>query len=175
MNKRGISIIIGYLLLVSFAIILSSFIYIGLKSYIPTQELKCPEGVSLYLKDASCTGSPGDYDLDIEMKNNGRFNIAGYYISIANESEQEIAVMDISGDSNQSGYSQIFGDSILFDNRNELNSFEMNEESGIHHFDLDDENIYMLTIIPTRFEEIEGKNKYLICTQGKLTELITCS
>ncbi len=172
-GKRGISIIIGYLLLVSFAIILSSFIYIGLKTYIPTQELKCPEGVSLYLKEATCTGSPGDYDLDITLKNNGRFDIAGYYIYVANDLDQEIAVKSI-GENLTGTNGTKFGSSVLFDNTGNLNSFDINEESGIHHFDLDEE-IYMLTIIPSRFEEIEGKSKYLICNGGKLTEIIDCS
>jgi len=39
MNKKGISVIIGYLLLVSFAIIISGMVYVWMKTYVPTEKL----------------------------------------------------------------------------------------------------------------------------------------
>jgi hypothetical protein len=169
-KKRGVSVIIGYLLLVSFAIILSGMIYIWMKTYIPTETAECPSGVSIYIKEANCSYNGSNYILELTLKNNGRFNISGYYIHASNNSSQKIAITDIYDKIETGGIK--FGNTILFSYGN-LNTLEINGERKAK-FVLE-EKIYLLSIIPTRFNEIEGKIKYVGCNNGRIEEKITCS
>ncbi len=174
MNKRGISVIIGYLLLVSFAIIMSAGIYAWMKTYVPTEELDCPDGVSLYIQEATLTNnSETNYTLNLTLKNNGRFSLAGYYIHATDDPLQEVATINLYDkyDSATSG-GVIFGSSILFDPGN-ANTFSINSKTE-EIFNLNNP-IYSVTIIPTRFNEIEGKTKYGGCSDSKIEEIITSS
>src|SRR3989338_6029523 len=91
-NKKGISIIIGYVLLISVAIVIGGVTYQWLKSYVPKDSVECPEGVSMYLEKAFCNNN----QLKITLKNNGRFDIEGYFVHASNNSLQEIATIDLS-------------------------------------------------------------------------------
>lgn len=169
-NKKGLSVIIGYLLLVSFAMILSVMVYAWMKTYTPTDSLECPEGVSIYIKEINCSLNDSNYVLDLTLENNGRFKIAGYFIHATNSSGQEIATINLYDELVSGG--KKFGNSILFDSGS-ANIFEINDiEESIFILD---EPVYSITIIPTRFNEIEGKTKYLGCNKGQTTEKITCS
>jgi len=97
-NKKGVSEVLGYLLLVSFAIFMSFIVYQGLKIYVPVKAVECPEGVSIFVQSAKCSLSGvGKYNLELNIKNNGRYNIAGYYIHASNSSEQEVATIPLIG------------------------------------------------------------------------------
>ncbi len=88
-NKRGISEIVSYVLLVVLAISLASATYIWLQSYAknPLPEESCPEGVSVIVTNYSCYEPvKGDGELNLTIKNNGRFNINGIIISYINNS-----------------------------------------------------------------------------------------
>jgi len=169
-GKRGISVIIGYLLLVSFAIIISGMVYVWMKTYVPTEKIECPDGVSIYIKEANCSYNGTNYILELTLKNNGRFNIAGFYIHASNDSSQEIATINLADKINDGGVK--FGETILF-NIGNSNTLKINKEQTIT-FILEEE-IFLLSIIPTRFNEIEGKTKYVGCNNGKARELIDCS
>ena len=54
-KKRGITPMIGYVLLVSFAIVISTIVYIWMKTYAPAPSLECADGVSVMIKEISCT------------------------------------------------------------------------------------------------------------------------
>ena len=55
-NKKGLSVMIGYVLLVTFAIIISAIVYQQIKTYLPTEDKVCPEGVSLFCHQSSGPG-----------------------------------------------------------------------------------------------------------------------
>ena len=46
-NKKGVSEIIGYILLVAIVVTISIFVYQWLKTYVPQDAISCPDGVSL--------------------------------------------------------------------------------------------------------------------------------
>jgi hypothetical protein len=48
-NKKGISTMIEYVLLIVIVISLSSVVYIWMKTYIPQESIECQDGVSLYI------------------------------------------------------------------------------------------------------------------------------
>lgn len=169
-NRRGLSVIIGYLLLVSFAMILSVMVYAWMKSYVPSDNPECPEGVSVYIERVNCTYDGTNYILNLTLKNNGRFKFAGYYIHATNSSEQQIATINLYEKLDDGGVK--FGTSILFSQGNS-NSLDINK-AKITNFVLDS-SINSITIIPTRFEQTEGKIKYIGCSKAQIEEEVTCS
>lgn len=86
MNKKGVSVMIAYALLIIIAIALSVGVYTSLKILVPDEKLECPQGVSLIIKDISCL--PGD-KVEVTFENKGRFDVDGAYVRIANEQDGE--------------------------------------------------------------------------------------
>ena len=49
-GKKGVSIIIGYVILIAVAITMSFLVYAWMKSYVPKEELKCPDDVFIRIR-----------------------------------------------------------------------------------------------------------------------------
>ena len=78
-DKKAVSVLIGYVLLVVFAVILAAIVYQWLRTYVPTESLNCPDGASIFISDANyCENA-----LSLTIKNNGRFDLAGYYANLS--------------------------------------------------------------------------------------------
>lgn len=173
--KKGLSIMVGYVLLVSFAIFISIIVYQQLKTYVPKESLKCPDGVSLFVKDYSynCATS----ELNLTIKNNGRFSLGGYFIHATNNSSnQEIATIDVSSAINPS--SLYLNPGVLFDLISEnQNSLDPDGER-IHLYDLSSLNIGQINLIeisPLRWQTIEERQRVVACSDAKTIEKISCS
>lgn len=82
-NKKGISELISYVLLVSLAVTLSIAVYAWFSFYVKQSKIPlCPEGVSLVINNYNCS----DQVLNIEIKNKGLFNVDGFYLRANNRS-----------------------------------------------------------------------------------------
>jgi len=77
-NKRGISVIVGYVLLIVIAITISLMVYAWLKDYIPKNQEECPDDVSIVIKEYNCDLTAGK--MNISFLNKGKFNISGVYL-----------------------------------------------------------------------------------------------
>jgi len=82
MGKRGISIIIAYIILVSIGLALSAMVYSWLVFYIPTADDVniCPEGLSLSIRDVRCDSQ--NRVLNFSVKNTGLFSADGISIKV---------------------------------------------------------------------------------------------
>ncbi|MFA5061457.1 MAG: hypothetical protein WC494_04045 [Candidatus Pacearchaeota archaeon] len=88
-SNRGISELIAYVLLITLTISISVLVYGWLKLYVaPGQESDCPEGVNLIISNYRC--SPGN--LEVTIKNKGRFTIDGFYVRVHNISNPEFGL-----------------------------------------------------------------------------------
>ncbi len=95
MNKKGLSTMIGYVLLVGIVITMSAVVYVWLKSYVPSQQdLDCPDGVSMFATNVRCISSGEEYIVNLTIVNDGRFSLGGYLVSGVAEGE-EIATRDL--------------------------------------------------------------------------------
>src|SRR3989344_8392030 len=76
-SKKGLSVMIGYILLISMAITMSAIVYQWVKTYVPQDSIECKDGVSLFVQgyNYDC----GADTLNLNLKNNGRFDLAGYF------------------------------------------------------------------------------------------------
>lgn len=167
-NKKGVSIMIGYVLLVTTAIIMGVIIYQWIKTYVPSDTLECPDGVSLFIKQYSydCNNS----ELSLTLKNNGVFSVAGYFIYGSNKTDQELATTDLSNYTN-SGEGK--GGTVLLAMEN---SFDPNQEIT-NVFNLPNSSlgrIYSIDIIPIRFQEENNKRRFVSCGNSKIKEIINC-
>ena len=84
-NKRGLSEVVGYVLLIGVAIALSIMVYYFINSYLPKQTTSdCPEGLSIIIYEYSCDASQSR--LNLTLQNKGLFDIDGFIIKAANDS-----------------------------------------------------------------------------------------
>lgn len=175
-DKRGLSIVIGYILLITISIVMSIIVYQWLKTYVPTESLKCSEGTSIFIKDISydCTSSK----LDITVNNNGKFSIDGYFIHVSNKSDEELATIDLSSKIISGG--SIFGNSIKFSDLVDNSLAPAGERPS--SFNVAEycpcdvgKKLVKVEIIPIRIQEIKNKNWTVSCSDAKVEEALTCS
>jgi hypothetical protein len=81
MNKRGISLLVSYSILVVIAIALSVLVYSSLKLYLPTDRPECSQEIKLIVEEATCQAG----NLDLTLSNRGLFNIPGAFIRLGPE------------------------------------------------------------------------------------------
>jgi hypothetical protein len=170
-NKKGISIVVGYVLLITLGIIMSVIVYAYLKTYIPKEPIKCPDTASISIKEIFCNVSLNYFNLT--LKNNGNFDLHGFFIYGAATADQELAVQDLSGfANNNSNISEPakYGNSIRFSNIK--NSLGPGEEKTAN-FTLD-YPIYSLEIIPLRYQGEGNKEKLVSCTDARIKQKLTC-
>jgi len=77
-NKKAVSLMVSYTLLVVIAIGLSVVVYGYLKLYLPSQRPQCPMDINLIVEEATCDLGTGD--LTITLSNRGLFNVSAAYI-----------------------------------------------------------------------------------------------
>jgi len=85
-QKRAVSEIISYVLLIVIALGISTAVYQWMSTRTPSVSGTCPEDVSLYLKNYNCNSSICNSGkcLNLTIKNNGNFNIDGIFIRASN-------------------------------------------------------------------------------------------
>jgi len=171
-NKKAISPMIGYILLISAAVVMSAIVYTWLKTYIPKAALECPDTTSLFIKDYTCDLT--NNELSLTIRNNGNFNVAGYFIRVANVSGQELATVDLSQKLKSEFGGIIVGNVILVNESESGNSLIPNEEAT-NVFDITGVNyIYFVELTPVRIQQIENRERTTSCGNSKIKEEITC-
>lgn len=90
-EKRGVSEIVSYVLLISITFIISGMVYAWLVFYVtPGEEIKCDDGVSLTISDYHYNCSTKE--LNITLQNRGLFDVDGYTIRVNNRSDSRMGV-----------------------------------------------------------------------------------
>ena len=162
-SKKAISTLIGYVLLVSFVIIMGTIVYQVLETYVPKDVVECPEGISVFVKESSCLDKGGGtFKLNLTLKNNGRFDIDGYFIHATKVGGQELATWNISG--YFEGESSTKGGLITFKKEYPLEPSQ--EIENIFNLDY---RIYSVEILPIRFQP-----GFVSCWEAKVSETINC-
>jgi len=170
---------IGYVLLVTIAIIISALVYNWLRGYVPKEALQCPEGVSFFIEDYNynCT----EKNLTLKIKNNGRFSISGYYIYATNSSAQELAAIDLTPYFIESSSQQVVGGAIMFLGGENL---KKPGDSWTDKFDLSGAStgaspfpgqVYSIEIIPARSQLEKRKMRFVSCGNAKLKQKLNCA
>jgi hypothetical protein len=168
-DKKGISIIIGYVLLVTFAIVIGVIVFQWMKTYVPQDQLSCPDGVSIFIDNYNCSSDI----LAITFKNNGNFDIGGYFIYATNSPEEELATIDISKNNTQN-YSIRTPSGVKLGLIGSKNSLGPNEEE-IETYNITGRSMmYLIQIIPMRWQEEANKEVVVTCKDVRIEKRIEC-
>lgn len=180
-NNRGISVIIGYVLLVAVVISISILVYQWLKSYVPTDVLTCPDGVSVSIPEYYYNCST--HVLNFTLKNTGTFSIAGYFIHAANSSNQTLATIDLSPYYNGTG--SVYLSAILYSNYiSGVNSLVPPGSSGANTVNLGSNGFFLpspmgnltsIEVIPVRYVQYNGQTRFASCGDSKVAQTLACS
>jgi hypothetical protein len=93
-KKKGVSVIVAYVLLIMVALGLSSVVYVWLRGQvdiIPDDSFSCPDEVSILITDYDYA----DGKLNLTVRNKGFFNVSGFYIRASNISESKLGIIEI--------------------------------------------------------------------------------
>jgi len=176
-DKKGVSIMIGYILLVVFILAISAGIFQWLKSYVPGESFGCPDGVSLYVNNSVFNSETST--LSVSFVNTGTFNLRGYYINLKKTASDDIAATNISQYlivETSGGAAEILN-SVTFADKGQENPNDNNflpGETETHYFDIPESitTIYSVQITPTRFEETDGKVTFTSCANAITEQLV---
>ena len=107
LNKRAVSLIVSYVLLISIAVALSISVYAWLKFYVtPPQITECPGDIKLIIQDY---GIETD-SFNLTVKNKGTHTVEGYKIAVHIRENAEFAIYQV----NSSGAPLTPGESMSY-------------------------------------------------------------
>lgn len=168
-DKKGVSPIIGYVLLVIGVLVVSVIVYSWLQTYLPRENAECPEEVSLDISLFNCTINSSKVELRLSLINKGLFNVDGFFIRGTNDSEQTLANIDLI--QYLRGRSEEAQIELFNDGRSPL---KPGEERG-YIFNIDDlGNLSLIEVIPAKFEIVDGKKRFTSCSNSAITQKINC-
>ncbi len=95
LNKKGVSVIVSYVVLVMIVISLSALVYSWLRFYVTedsSDDLKCPDDVSLIISYYECRDLSDGQELDIALQNKGFFSFDGFIVRVNTRPGADIGV-----------------------------------------------------------------------------------
>lgn len=105
-NKKGLSEIVSYVLLISISLSLAGMVYFWLIKYVPsdTSSIECDENIGLIVRGYNYSCELNTLNLTIENK--GLFDVAGYVVRVSNLSLAKLGLFTL----NKSGKPMIAGE-----------------------------------------------------------------
>jgi len=165
-DKKGISLMVGYVLLITIAIVMGAIVYQWMRSYVPREAVECPDGVSVYIQSLACNYNGSDYILSLNLTNNGRFDVDGYFIKSAKDADAKIAGADISENIAAGGGAA--GGVVRWSN---VLAPGKEAEEAIYVLS---EKIAFIEVTPIIYETIENKIRLVNCGKAKVRENSNC-
>ncbi len=91
-NKRAISEVVAYVLLIVISLSIATSVYYWLKGQLPNDNnsIECEEGVRLNIREYNYNCSTKMFNLTVE--NRGLFNIDGFIVRVNNETGKTIGI-----------------------------------------------------------------------------------
>ena len=91
LDKRAVSLMVAYVLLITIAIALSGMVYTWLKWYVgPAKEIGCDEGTTLVIQshNYNCDNNL----LEMTIRNKGRFSVDGFVVRVSDKVGSRVGV-----------------------------------------------------------------------------------
>jgi hypothetical protein len=85
-SKKGVSEMVGYVLLIAIGLGLAIGFYVWVSNYAEfnPKDVDCEDGTSLIIESYTCTDLGANPGIQLTMKNNGLFNIDGFIFPVGN-------------------------------------------------------------------------------------------
>lgn len=88
-DKKALSNLVAYVLLIAITISLSVMVYGWLKFYVETEDVEaCPENVNIIIESYDCISGPSG-SLTVVLKNKGLFDVDGFVLRVHNRTDAE--------------------------------------------------------------------------------------
>jgi hypothetical protein len=84
-NKRAVSLMVSYVILIAIGVALAVGVYAWIRTYNPNPQKECEPDTSLILESYTC---PDNRSVILRLKNNGRFNVSGFVFKVGNYTER---------------------------------------------------------------------------------------
>ena len=176
-NKRGISVIIGYVLLIVIAIGLSIAVFGFLRAYLPKEMPECETDVKLIIREKSCDFTART--LTLKLENKGLFSADAAFIRFA-ESDRTVREWINNPDKEFISYFSefLFCLPVVPPATEEYDPDKCQLKPGdTHDFDLDvfipTPGEYTIEVQPAVF--VEDAQDPVVCEQAVITQDITCT
>jgi len=156
LGDKGISEMIGYVLLVVIAVSLGGLVFAFLRIYVPSNNPICPKDISLSVEKAVCDGGA----VQVRLKNRGLFNLDGAYIRI--------------GDKDRVFKKLLNGDNIRFTDYNDEEGLPPNSlwpKNGNAVYPYTEEGLKILEIEPAMFVD----NEFVLCEDSIIKQNVYCT
>ncbi|MDO8468097.1 MAG: LamG domain-containing protein [Nanoarchaeota archaeon] len=171
MGKRGVSEVIAYVLLIGISITIAVVAYGYLEGFVPKNTIDCPDGISLAIKNIN--NSEGQ-SFNVTLQNNGRFNVDGYFIKIANNSASFLADIDLSKYLIQDGSGSQGGGIVNFPGGNLGIEKEIQQKFNSTNATAP-KQVCLVEITPIAYlKNSEGRNTIAVCTNAKIKQEVLC-
>ena len=173
-DKKAVSVMVGYILLVVFVMGMSVVVFQWLRTYVPRDTIVCPEGVAISLN--SVVFDDEEKTLEIEIVNRGNFNLQGYFIYLREESDSPY--VDISESLDPDDRVSSGGGTVYIsdpDDHSNPNGFKPGERIK-STFDLSDleknvqQGISSIRIVPTRVQKVDGRTRFASCFDSRVDQ-----
>jgi len=161
LQKKAVSLMLSYVILISIVIALSVGVYAWIRTMAVSPEIvDCKEGTSVILDTYKCSSG----NLELNIKNNGRFNVDGIILSVGNNPQQTPTAYLIS---------QLTGGGLEghYEFSSPLKPGET-QNADFSNMDSNRNEIDIIEIISIQPYIIEN-NKRINCQQAVITQLIT--
>jgi len=84
LNKKAVSEIVGYSILIVISLSIGGLVYFYLNDHISRGESECSDGISIAIQSASCSNG----QITLNLLNTGRFTIKGIYVKLGLEDKE---------------------------------------------------------------------------------------
>ena len=169
LNKKGVSVMVAYVMLIVIAVGLSVGVFNFLRLYVPKEKVECPSDISLIVQSTTCVVEAGDrIVLDVTIKNKGLFSVPSAYIRLAPEKRKIREWINK-------------GDDFYYDKDDKKKGLPpgkewvFNRDEGTElitrSVGIDSEGKYTLEVQPAIYS-IDGP---IACEKSVITQPITCS
>ncbi|MFH1710723.1 MAG: hypothetical protein ABH840_00255 [Nanoarchaeota archaeon] len=154
-NKKGVSEMVGYVLLIVIAVSVSVMVYAYLRAYVWVDTETCDEGVGLVVEDYNCNIIA--HTLNLTIKNQGRHSVDGFIIHGNNESTRWFPIDLIRESTNGKVYFE--GDRLNSSNSRSF-VFDYAEHKSVNRIEI---------------EPLQAKKNLIVCENAIITQdLIGC-
>lgn len=172
-QTKAVSLMVSYVLLIVIGISLALMVYYWILPQINLEEMpKCPENVALIISTYSCDST--DNTITLNLKNQGRFDIDGFFIrGTDSDNEEAIPILGLSDPENTKitdgsyyfGAPNIapLGPGIAYPQKTFSYSFSGGSE------------LKKIQIEPFRIQEDKrGKDRVVLCDTATITQEVAC-
>lgn len=94
-SRRGLSVVVGYVLLIVITISLSVLIYSWLRFYVQPDNIKeCSDKINIVIKNYECVSGAGG-NITVTLQNKGLLKVDGYVLRANNRTDAEFGIYDL--------------------------------------------------------------------------------